>query len=126
MDVEVLGLTSLPVVGETYTVIDIVNSSISRITGDFMSPSGSDLFEGAKFSDERGFQWQISYQGGDGNDVVLTSLSVVPEPGSLVLLVSGLLAGAMARVVASALRGFRGGRCSSLAVLLAAARQLTR
>ncbi len=95
VDVEVLGLTSLPVVGQTYAVIDIANPSISRVTGDFMSPSGSDLFDGAKFFDDQGFQWQISYHGGDGNDVVLTSQ--VPEPGTLTLFVVGFVAWAAAK-----------------------------
>jgi hypothetical protein len=94
LEVDVLGVTSLPVVGETYTVIDI-NPDISRVIGDFMTSAGVDLPEGAKFFDDQGFQWQISYEGGPNhNDVVLTSLSLgsIPEPGALSIFLSGLLA----------------------------------
>jgi hypothetical protein len=93
LDVDVLGQTFLPVVGQTYTAIDVVNPAISRVTGDFMSLSGSDLFEGATLFDYQGFQWQISYFGGTGNDVVLTSLSLgsIPQPGTLTLLGLGLV-----------------------------------
>jgi len=94
LEVDVLGVTSLPVVGQTYTVIDI-DPDISRVIGDFMTPAGVDLPEGARFLDDEGFQWRISYEGGPNhNDVVLTNLSLgsIPEPGSLTVLASGLLA----------------------------------
>jgi hypothetical protein len=80
LEVQVLGVTTLPVVGQTYTLIEI-DPAISRITGDFMSPSGSDLVEGATFFDDEGFQWQISYAGGTNhNAVVLTCLSLGQVP----------------------------------------------
>jgi len=99
LEVDVLGLTFLPVVGQTYTLIDI-SPDISRVTGDFMTSSGMDLFEGATFFDDQGFQWQISYQGGvDHNDVVLTNMSLgsVPEPGTLTLFASAMAGWAIAK-----------------------------
>jgi autotransporter-associated beta strand protein len=92
LDVDVLQQTLLPVVGQTYDLIDIEDSAIPRVTGDFMDLNGADLFNGATFFDYQGFEWQISYFGGtESNDVVLTLLSsTVPEPGSLTLVVLGL------------------------------------
>jgi fibronectin-binding autotransporter adhesin len=92
---DVLGQTTLPVIGQTYTLIDMEGTSFSRIVGDFMSTSGQDLTQGSIFTDAEGYSWQISYHGGpDDNDVTLT-VTGVPEPGTLVLLGIGL-AGAAA------------------------------
>jgi hypothetical protein len=52
----------------TFTVID--NRSGGPIVGNF-----ADLAEGAEI-DSPGGVFQISYQGGDGNDVVLTELDI--------------------------------------------------
>jgi autotransporter-associated beta strand protein len=92
LDVDVLEQTLLPVVGQTYAIIDLLDSSIPRVTGDFMDLNGADLFNGATFFDFQGFDWQISYFGGpNDNDVVLTLLSSpVPEPGTLPLILVAL------------------------------------
>jgi len=105
--VDELGLTALPVDGQTYDVIDI-DPDISRVTGDFMTAAGLDLSEGTKFVDDQGFDWQISYHGGpDGNDVVLTSLgrTSVPEPGTLTIVLPGLLAWWAAKASSARRRG---------------------
>ena len=59
------------VVGQRFTIID--NTSSNPTNGPFKG-----LFEGSTFFVD-GNEFQITYQGGDGNDVVLTVLSV-PEP----------------------------------------------
>ncbi|HEY2801574.1 MAG TPA: PEP-CTERM sorting domain-containing protein, partial [Chthoniobacterales bacterium] len=65
--------------GDMFNVIN--NDGSDAVTGTF-----DGLAEGAIFTaGEQTFA--ISYQGGDGNDVVLTS--VVPEPGTRTLLSAG-------------------------------------
>lgn len=54
-----------PSSGDTFTIID--NPSLGAVTGTF-----NGLAEGATFTDG-GTQFQITYVGGDGNDVVLTA-----------------------------------------------------
>jgi len=55
-----------PANGDTFTIID--NLSLGAVTGTF-----NGLAEGATFT-SGGTQFQITYAGGDGNDVVLTAL----------------------------------------------------
>jgi len=70
----------VPSVGEQYKIID--NLSSSPIGGTFTGlPEGALFQEGAD-------QLQITYRGGDGNDVVLTVVSV-PEPSAVGLLLLG-------------------------------------
>lgn len=72
-----------PSLGDTFVVVN--NTAASPITGTFANlPDGGVL--PAQFGIET-FEIQADYQGGDGNDLVL---SVVPEPGSLVLMFGGL------------------------------------
>ncbi|MBX2851485.1 MAG: PEP-CTERM sorting domain-containing protein [Phycisphaeraceae bacterium] len=63
-----------PDLGDTFEILDIAGT----LTGQFAG-----LDEGALLPAVDGAQFQISYLGGDGNDVVLTA---VPEPGTLALL----------------------------------------
>jgi autotransporter-associated beta strand protein len=88
LDVDVMGITSYPQVGEQFRIIDVTDSLISRITGDFMAADGQILSQGTVFTDALSFTWQIDYFGGTGNDVVLTSIGV-PEPGMGALCVFG-------------------------------------
>lgn len=59
----------------------ILNDGADAVTGTFNGLSEGTIFTAG------GEQFAISYEGGDGNDVVLTSM--VPEPGTWVLLVVG-------------------------------------
>ena len=59
-----------PPTGSTFTIID--NDGVDAVTGTF-----ADLANGASFS-SGGETYQISYTGGDGNDVVLTALNDAP------------------------------------------------
>lgn len=69
----------VPAVNDTFTII--LNSAVSiPVTGNF-----SGLADDATFIVE-GVELRIDYDGGDGNDVVLT---VVPEPSSAVFLIGG-------------------------------------
>jgi autotransporter-associated beta strand protein len=74
-----LGFT--PTVGDAFTIIN--NDGTDAITGSFIG-----LAEGATFTVDT-TQFEISYLGGTGNDVVLTT--VIPEPSSFALLTLGLL-----------------------------------
>jgi hypothetical protein len=70
--------------GDSFAIISVLNSQpIAR--------DGSALPEGATFFDD-GYQFRVSYVGGDGNDLTLT---IVPEPTSIMPLVAGI--GAMLR-----------------------------
>jgi len=72
-----------PAIGTTFDIVD--NDSTHPVTGMFNGfPEGSTLTADGK-------SFMISYQGGDGNDVVLTA--VVPEPASAALIFS--MAGAV-------------------------------
>jgi autotransporter-associated beta strand protein len=62
-----LTLGSSPVPGEVFDVIE--NDGSDSVTGTFAG-----LPEGSVFS-SGGFQWLISYQAGDGNDVALTQIT---------------------------------------------------
>src|SRR5205085_5691188 len=66
-----LGVFFTPVVGSTYTIIN--NDLADAVSGTFAG-----LPEGAVFTQTNGSftgTFQITYQGGDGNDVVLTALN---------------------------------------------------
>jgi autotransporter-associated beta strand protein len=65
-----------PVVGDRFTIIE--NGGTDPVLGMF-----DDLPEGAMFA-SGGDIFKISYQGGTGNDVVLTA--AVPEPATIVML----------------------------------------
>jgi fibronectin-binding autotransporter adhesin len=62
-----------PVLGEQFVILD--NQGASAITGAFAG-----LPEGSVFS-AGGARFQITYHGGDGNDVMLTA-QAAPEPGA--------------------------------------------
>lgn len=66
--------------GDTFTII--LNNDVDPVVGTFAG-----LAEGALILAGGGQQFNISYIGGDGNDVVLSS---IPEPGSAALLLGGL------------------------------------
>jgi autotransporter-associated beta strand protein len=68
-----------PAPGDRFTLID--NRFTGPVEGAFRNLSEGTMFQSA------GTSWQISYRGGDGNDVVVT---VVPEPRA----VAGLAIGA--------------------------------
>lgn len=77
-----------PVVGAKYTIIS--NDGADAVVGTF-----NDLAEGATFKTESGTVLKVSYVGGDGNDVVLTVITVgTPDTGFGLLLNNplGLLA----------------------------------
>jgi len=84
-----LGLGFATIAGQEFTLIDIQNSS-THINGLFAG-----LAEGAVFNVD-GDQFQISYVGGTGNDLVLTA---IPEPAT-----TAITAGACALVFAFFLR----------------------
>jgi hypothetical protein len=68
--------------GQTFKIVD--NNTPNPITGFFANaPDDTNFFLGGS-----PYTWRIDYQGGDGNDAVLTL--VVPEPGTAALLLSGV------------------------------------
>jgi hypothetical protein len=76
LDIDLLnGFT--PTLGDQFTIID--DRFAGAVSGTFLNLPQDSIF----FADGRAFQ--ISYTGGDGNDVLLTT--VVPEPGSIALVV---------------------------------------
>jgi len=78
-----LNLSFTPVVGQQFELIDLQNSA-AHIDGTFAG-----LAEGALFN-VGSEQFQISYTGGTGNDLVVTA---IPEPATTCLLAG---AGALA------------------------------
>lgn len=76
-----LGLGTGVTDGQVFTVID--NTSGSAIGGQF-----SNLANGSSFTSQ-GVTYTASYSGGTGNDLVLTA-SLVPEPGTCVLMLGGM------------------------------------
>ncbi|HEX4638781.1 MAG TPA: autotransporter-associated beta strand repeat-containing protein [Chthoniobacterales bacterium] len=82
-----LGFT--PAIGTTFIIIN--NDSTDSVAGTFDGlPEGSTVTV-------NGESFTISYQGGDGNDVVLTA--VVPEPATLTLLSTGVAGLAIRRLL---------------------------
>ena len=71
----------VPALGTQFTIID--DRFTGAITGTFTGLPQNSIF----FADGQAFQ--INYQGGDGNDVVLTA--VVPEPSSSIALIASLI-----------------------------------
>src|SRR5262249_23067755 len=63
-------LAFTPTIGTSFLIID--NDSVDAISGNF-----NGLPEGATFT-LSGLTFQITYQGGDGNDVVLTRIACLP------------------------------------------------
>ncbi|MGV3532714.1 MAG: beta strand repeat-containing protein [Chthoniobacteraceae bacterium] len=82
-----INLAATPVPGASFRIID--NTGLGAIggTSGFFTWAGPEglLTEGEQFLIS-GIEFSISYQGGTGNDVVLTA---VPEPGSLITLLGG-------------------------------------
>jgi hypothetical protein len=73
---------------DTFTII--LNNGLGATTGLF-SYAGNSLSDNEEFSVVSGpfsQTFRIDYDGGNGNDVVLTG--VIPEPGSAALLLGGL------------------------------------
>ncbi|HEY5228948.1 MAG TPA: hypothetical protein VIJ19_10420, partial [Opitutaceae bacterium] len=76
-----------PTFGEQFDLIDVGNS------GTFISGTFEGLAQGSIFNDD-GAQFQVSYTGGTGNDLVLTDVSPVPDAATTALL-AGLGVAAM-------------------------------
>ncbi|MFH2126841.1 MAG: VCBS repeat-containing protein, partial [Pseudomonadota bacterium] len=67
-----LAATHMPTIGDTYIIID--KTSAGPVSGEFAGlAQGSTINSG-------GNTYQISYSGGDGNDVVLTALTGIAPP----------------------------------------------
>lgn len=80
----------VPAVGETFTIInndaaDLISFSVGAL---FTYNGGSALADDTRFTTPQGFEFEINYNGGSGNDVVLTT--IVPEPGSATVLLAGI------------------------------------
>jgi len=80
-----LGFT--PTTGDSFTIVNVTNPK-EIVSGNFQG-----LPEGALFTVDN-TEFQITYKGGDGNDVVVTA---VPEPTTLALIAAGLLCVRMRR-----------------------------
>ena len=76
-----LNLGFTPVVGSSFMIIN------NQSSGDAVAGIFNGLAEGASFT-ASGTAFNISYLGGDGNDVVLTA-AAVPEPATTLLWLSG-------------------------------------
>jgi len=71
----VLGSSFTPTIGDSFTLIDMMDSS-SSISGAFSNlPNGSTIVVD-------GFTFLANYAGGTGNDLVLTVTTPVPEPAT--------------------------------------------
>ena len=78
--------------GDTFTIIE--NLRASGGTSGLFSYGGNPLNEGDAFTttfNANPYGFTISYAGGSGNDVVLTSTGLVPEPAGLAALALGSL-----------------------------------
>jgi autotransporter-associated beta strand protein len=74
--------------GDSLRIIDVLGDG-AGVAGVFANDSGGFVTSG-------GWIWQISYAGGDGNDVVLFNAVPVPEAGAAALTAVALLAGGLA------------------------------
>lgn len=83
-----LSLGFTPTAGEQFTLVDFANGTV------FASGTFAGLGEGGTVT-VGGTSFSISYVGGTGNDIVLTTLAAVPEPGAYTLM-AGLAAGFLA------------------------------
>jgi autotransporter-associated beta strand protein len=73
---------------DTFTIINNDGGDAVNTGSGLFTFFGSPLAEGAQFT--AGSQlFQISYAGGDGNDVVVSAIAI-PEPGTVVALLGGL------------------------------------
>ena len=80
-----LGNGYIPVEGDSFILVD--NSAAgATTTPHFFRANGVELPYYTDFS-AAGYLWQLDYNSGDGNDILLIA---VPEPGSAVLLLAGL------------------------------------
>jgi hypothetical protein len=77
----VLTWAATPNVSDTFLIID--NQTAGSVSGEFAG------WAHLSTQTVSGVAFQIDYQAGDGNDVLLTTV-VIPEPSSLVLVVLGL------------------------------------
>jgi fibronectin-binding autotransporter adhesin len=78
LDVDFLSFT--PDVADSFLVI---NNTGGGVTGTFANDTGGTVFF------DNGWQADISYTAGNGNDVLLSNFSQIPEPSSLALLGMG-------------------------------------
>jgi autotransporter-associated beta strand protein len=79
--------------GAQFTLFDNQFGGAVVLTSNFLLDGGGELADGATFT-VGAHQFEIDYEGGDGNDVTLT---VVPEPASLGLVGAVLLAALLRR-----------------------------
>ncbi len=75
-----IDLNFTPEPGTTFVIIDVLNS------GDSVNGIFDGLSEGTKFVADSGVQFIITYLGGDGNDVVLTTAADPADADTLVTL----------------------------------------
>ncbi|MBW8780943.1 MAG: PEP-CTERM sorting domain-containing protein [Verrucomicrobia bacterium] len=80
-----LSLGFTPTVGEQFTLIDMVNGS-TVINGAF-----GNLADGSTYT-QSGISYLVSYEGGTGNDLVLT-VTAIPEPATTAMIFAGLAGG---------------------------------
>ncbi|MDF1813033.1 MAG: Ig-like domain-containing protein, partial [Verrucomicrobiales bacterium] len=78
------GYATAPAVDTSYTLIDNLNTS-GGITGEFENAPNNTEF------DANGYTWRVNYDGGDGNDVVLTYRGVNSIVDAEVSLIGGVL-----------------------------------
>ena len=83
LELSSFGAGPIPVVRSSFTIIDNTGSDPIQGGGLFWS-SGNPHFEGDLFG-ANGRTWQITYQGGTGNDVVLTQLGCTADLASLTI-----------------------------------------
>jgi len=70
-----------PPMPSAYMIVN--NTSVSAIGGTFLNlPQGGLLMIGPN-------EYQINYKGGDGNDITLQALNIVPEPSTMLLIALG-------------------------------------
>lgn len=74
------------------TLIDLsgLGSEPTSVNGTFDGLSEGDVVE--SIFDQTTYAWTLTYAGGDGDDVVLTDMTIIPEPASAALAVLAVLA----------------------------------